>query len=400
MRKNRYIKRELEAKIKKLVKSFPAIVLTGPRQSGKSTTLRRLFGETHQYVTFDDPVGRAKCQEDPKLFLDNLEENVILDEIQYVPKILSYIKMAIDEDRKKTGRFIITGSQQFNLIKDLGDTLAGRAALLTLLPFNYLEIRNTVKTTNAENIFIRSCLRGSYPELMVSPKIDPSEWYAGYMQTYLERDVRGLHNVGNLSEFQRFIQLLAARCAQTINLSSYASDLGVAVNTIKNWLSILAASQIIFFLYPYYRNIGKRLIKSPKIYFNDCGLISYLTGLKTKEHILSGPLAGHLFENYVVSETNKILTGKGDVPRLYYIRTSKGEEIDLIIEKESRLYPYEIKLTKTPRRAMFAAIENLGSQIKGIDIAAGGLICLIKDKFPLTKNINAFNMIDYFKGIK
>ena len=403
MKKPSYVKRELEGKIAKYARTFPAVVLSGPRQSGKSTTLKRLFGSTHQYVTFDDPVIRQKCAEDPKLFLDNLKSHVVFDEIQYVPQILSYLKIAIDEDRQKYGRYIITGSQQYNLIKELGDTLAGRVGLLTLLPFSYGEIVRVSRLKKRffvpEKAFIYSCLNGCFPETIVRQGIDISGWYAGYLQTYLERDVRGLHNVGNLLDFQKFLQLLASRCSQTLNLSSFANDLGISVNTVKNWLSILSASQIIFLLSPYYRNIGKRVIKNPKIYFSDCGLITYLTGLKTKEHILNGPLAGALFENYVMSETYKAIANKGEVPKLFYLRTRKGMEIDLIMEKGLNLYPFEIKLTKSPKSGMVAAFENLYNTSLGIKIARGKLVCLIRDSLPLTDNAIAINMLDYFKEI-
>jgi len=403
MKKPSYIRRDLERKITKYARTFPAVVLSGPRQSGKSTTLKRLFGSTHQYVTFDDPVIRQKCAEDPKLFLDNLKSHVVFDEIQYVPQILSYLKIAIDEDRQKYGRYIITGSQQYNLIKELGDTLAGRVGLLTLLPFSYGEIisvsRLKKELSVPEKAFIYACLNGCFPETIVRKGIDISGWYASYLQTYLERDVRGLHNVGNLLDFQKFLQLLASRCSQALNLSSFANDLGIAVNTVKNWLSILSASQIIFLISPYYRNIGKRVIKNPKIYFSDCGLITYLTGLKTREHILNGPLAGALFENYVMSETYKTITNKGEVPKLFYLRTRKGMEIDLIMEKGSKLYPFEIKLTKSPKSGMVAAFETLRKTSLGIRVAGGKLVCLIRDSLPLTDNAVAINMIDYFTEI-
>lgn len=394
----KYLKRRLEKELAELARAFPAVVLSGPRQSGKSTTLKKLFAATHQYITFDDPVIRNKCVEDPKLFFDSLKGKVILDEIQYVPQILSYVKISIDENRNKKGRYIITGSQQFNLIKNLTETLAGRTAILNLYPLNCLEAYPGANI-DIQKIFTASCLRGSFPEIFIDHKINPVDWYGAYLQTYLERDVRGLHNVGNLNEFQRFLQLLAARCSQAVNLSSLANDLGVAVNTVKNWLSILRASQIIFFMYPYYRNIGKRIIKSPKVYFIDCGLVAHLTGLRSKEHIFNGPLAGALFENFVVSETYKIISAKGGLPRLDYLRTVGGEEIDLIIEADQILHPYEIKLTKSPRSAMIAPLENIISSARGAIFSKANLICLIKDSLPLTKSTKAVNAFDYFKAL-
>ena len=199
----------------------------------------------------------------------------------------------------KYGRYIIIGSQQFNLIKELGDTLAGRAGLLTMLPFDFGEMARIPRLKKifslSEKAFIYACLNGCFPEMAVRSDIKTHDWYSSYLQTYLDRDVRGLHNVGSLLEFQKFLQLLASRCSQVLNLSGFAADLGIAVNTVKNWLSILFASQIIFLVTPYYRNIGKRVIKNPKVYFIDCGLVAYLIGLKTREHIYHGPMAGALF---------------------------------------------------------------------------------------------------------
>ena len=269
--KDRYIHRRLEDVLKKLIKSFPAVALTGPRQSGKSTLLKNIFGGTYTIISFDDPITRERAISDPRLFIDGLREKIIFDEIQYVPQLLSYIKILIDHNCSKRGRFIITGSQQFHLIKNLGDTLAGRIALLNLLPFSIEEkrqipfLRNKLLDTQAN--FIHSSLRGSFPEIALHPEMESDAWYGSYIQTYLERDLRTIYNIGSLREFQQFLHLLATRCSQILNLSSFANDLGISVNTIKKWLSILEASHIIYILPPYYRNLGKRITKSPKIYF-------------------------------------------------------------------------------------------------------------------------------------
>lgn len=403
MSKPKYIKRLLEKKILKYAREFPIVVLSGPRQSGKSTTLKNLFSETHQYITFDNPLTRDKCKEDPKLFLDNLAQNVIFDEIQYVPELLSYLKILVDENRRKYGRFIITGSQQFSLIKNLGDTLAGRAGLLTLLPFNYLEEKNIIslrKTiNNSYKMFLFSCLKGSFPEIATRINLDSFDWYSSYLQTYLERDVRGLHNIGNIREFQRFLQLLASRSSCELNLSYFALELGVAVNTIKSWVSILSSSNIIFLLPPYSRNLGKRIVKNPKVYFVDCGLICFLTGIKTKEMIINGPISGQLFENYVISEIYKIFYSKGESPNLFFLRTHKGMEIDLIIEKGLKVFPIEIKLTKNPKKEMVSSIEKFYQIDKGIESGDGKLVCLSDENFNLTKKTTIEDPIKFFESL-
>lgn len=230
--------------------------------------------------------------------------------------------------------------------------------------------------------------------------MDSNVWYGSYLQTYLERDIRTTYNIGILREFQQFMRLLAGRSAQVLNLSSFANDLGVSVNTIKKWLSILEASRIIYVLPPYYRNLGKRVTKSPKIYFLDIGLVCYLTGLKTGEHVFNGPLSGALFENFVIQETVKYSFNKGIRPNLFYLRTHNNLEIDLIIEKNLQLYPFEIKLTKTPNLGMAGSIERFRKIFSKLKISNGKVISLTRDEIPLTKNVSAVNMNSYLEYVK
>ena len=404
MRKGKYIHRVIEKVLKDRVKHFPAVGLTGPRQSGKSTLLQNTFGKTHTIISFDDPAVRERAISDPKLLIENAGERIILDEIQYVPQILSYIKIAIDNNRLKRGRFIITGSQQFSLIKNLGDTLAGRIALLDLLPFNIEEKRRVPllrnRLSDTQRSFVHSCLRGSFPEITVHSDMNSNTWYGSYIQTYLERDIRTIHNVGILREFQQFLRLLAGRCSQILNLSSFANNLGVSVNTIKKWVSILEASRIIYILPPYYRNLGKRITKSPKIYFSDVGLICYLTGLKTEEHLLNGPLAGALFENFVMQETVKYFFHRGIRPNLFYLRTHNNVEIDLIIESNLQLYPFEIKLTKTPKISMAAPIERFRQLFPGLKVGAGRIVSLSEQDVPLTDSVSVLGIDSYLQCLK
>jgi predicted AAA+ superfamily ATPase len=329
---------------------------------------------------------------------------VIFDEIQYVPELLSYIKMLIDNDRNKRGRFILTGSQQFNLIKNLGDTLAGRIALLTLLPFSREEkmrvpfLKN--KLASGRQSFINACLRGSFPELSVRPKINFEAWYGGYLQTYLERDIRTIYNIGSLREFQRFLQLLAVRCGQILNLSSLGSELGIAVNTVKKWLSVLRASQVIYLLEPYYRNLGKRITKNPKIYFTDCGLVCYLAGIRDAKYLLNGPMSGSLFENYLIQETLKSYANKAEREDLFYLRTHNALEVDLVVEKNKQLFPFEIKLTASPNMQMAHPIERARKLFPRLNFMPGRIICLSEREYPLTPGASVQSLANYLAWLK
>ncbi len=243
----KYIHRHIEATVKNLINSFPSLAITGPRQSGKSTLLIHTLPD-YQYVTLDDPLIREQALSDPLFLLESIGDKAIIDEIQLAPQLLSYVKIKIDSNRNKRGRFIFTGSQQFTMIKNLGDSLAGRIALLELLPFSVQEKAAATSHLSILDGFVNACLRGSYPGLVTDPSLDASAWYGAYIQTYLERDIRSIYNVGNLRDFQRFLQLLAGRCGQVLNLSGFAVDIGASVPTIKSWLSMLEACRIIYLL--------------------------------------------------------------------------------------------------------------------------------------------------------
>jgi hypothetical protein len=337
---------------------------------------------------------------DPRFFFDSLKGKTILDEIQQAPDLLSYAKIKIDAHRDQKGLFIFTGSQQFHMIKNLGDSLAGRVALLDLLPLAVPEIQSARPFTTTEDLFVNACLTGSYPELIANPSINPSLWYASYIQTYLERDVRSLFNVVNLRDFQRFIQLLAIRCGQILKLTDFSNELGISVPTVKNWLSILEACRIIYLLHPYYNNPGKRIVKSPKIYFLDCGIACYLTGLKDRDHLLHGPMAGPMFENFCVQETVKFFFNHGKRPNLYYVRTNNDLEIDLLIETSiNSLIPVEIKLNKTPSSGMAKHLDRFRKTFSEFELAQGRLVSLADRSFPLTRETLAVSFQDYLRDL-
>jgi hypothetical protein len=366
----RYIKRTLEPIILRAVREFPTLMLTGPRQSGKTTLLKHLLAKSHRYVSLELPDIQAAATNDPRGFLELYPPPVIFDEIQYVPKLLPYIKEEVDSNRGLTGLYILTGSQNLLLAQGITESLAGRAAVLRLLPLTYREMRGEPQAllpwekerrSRKKGLVYQklweSFLRGGYPELVANPGRELNLWHASYMQTYLERDVRSLRQIGDLSQFQSFLRAVAARSAQLFNLSEVARDLGLAVNTIKAWLSVLEATFQIIVVRPYFSNLGKRLVKTPKVYFADTGTLCYLVGLRDPGHAVAGPMGGIIMETAVLNEVVRTLTHQGKEPQVYFWRTSAGTEVDLIVDNGVSLIPIEVKLSTTPSRSMAKGIE-------------------------------------------
>ncbi len=284
-----YIRRVIEPIVKNYLSLFPVVGPTGPRQSGKSAMLRRLLGGSYQYVSFDDSSNVDLFKSDPVRFMRLHSDKVIFGEVQKVPEIVNNIKLAVDAERGMYGKFVITGSSQFQFMKKISESLAGRIGLLSTLPFQYSKIPSKVRED--------SLYRGSYPEVVIRGYRNAKEWYASYIDTYLTRDVRDLAAIGDLYDFRRCLQPLAGRVSGILNMPDLARDVGVSVPTVKKWISVLDASYIIFLLQPFYKNLGKRIVKSPKLYFFDTGLISYLTGIDDKNHYEKSPLYGPMFEN-------------------------------------------------------------------------------------------------------
>lgn len=394
-----YIPRDIEARLMRLLTSSPCVAVTGPRQAGKSTLLRHCLPD-YAYVTLDDPFYREQAHSDPLLLLDSLGERAIIDEIQLAPQLLSYVKIRVDSRRGVKGQYLFTGSQQFGLIRNLSESLAGRIALLELLPMSVAEKRRHLTLADGVSLFHHAALTGSYPELVADDAVDLPSWYASYLQTYLERDIRNIYNIGDLRDFQRFVRLLAARCSQQLNMSDFSRDLGVSVPTVKSWLSILEASRVIYLLPPYYANLGKRIVKAPKVYFIDIGLACALAGVQNETHLFNGPMAGALFENFCIQETIKLFLAKGVQPPLYYLRTGSGLEVDLLIEPSAGLLlPVEIKLSKTPAPKQARTLTTFRESFAGLNPAPGLLLSLADESRPLTREVTAVTLDEYLKRI-
>ena len=374
-----YIRRSIEPVIKKAIREFPAVVLTGPRQSGKTTLLTHLFRDTFSYVSLEAPDVRMSAMEDPRGFLAGYPPPVIFDEVQHAPNLLPYIKEHIDSQRRVPGQYLLTGSQNLFLMEKVTESLAGRTAVLRLFPLSRREIdkkselelpwesgraRPAAAGYTQKKIW-ESLVRGFYPEIAADTNRDARLWQGGYVQTYLERDVRNIRQIGDLTQFQVFLRTLASRSAQLLNLTNLSNDIGVAVNTVKAWLSILEASYQVMILRPYHANIGKRLVKTPKVYFTDVGLLCHLTGLSDPRHAAAGPMGGAIMETAVLMEIVKTLIHRGMEPRVYFWRTAAGSEVDIVVEWEGRLVPLEVKLSSTPVPRMGETIRLFQNDMEG-----------------------------------
>ena len=334
------IKRTISEKILHYARQYPVVTLTGPRQSGKTTLCKALFPKK-KYLSLENIDIRDYAKTDPRSFLGGcLKEGAVIDEIQRVPELVSYIQEIVDT-KDKAGLFILTGSQNFHLLDTISQSLAGRTALAVLLPFSYSEIYSH-KAIPIDKVL----LTGFYPRIH-DKKLNPTEALSFYVSTYLERDIRALINVKDISKFEKFIKLCAGRAAQIINLSNLANDCGINHNTAKSWLGVLEASYVIFFARPHHANFGKRLIKAPKLYFTDCGLAAYLLDIQDAKHIAHHPLKGALFENFVVAELLKARTNHGKNSNIYFFRDNIGNEVDVLLENGVSVKPVEIKLGST-----------------------------------------------------
>jgi uncharacterized protein len=346
------IRRTAQKTLLRLAKGFPVVAITGPRQSGK-TTLAKMAFPKKPYLSFEDSDVRTAAESDPRGLLSSYPDGAILDEVQRVPQLFSYLQTKVDE-KIIPGMFVLTGSQQFGLVSGITQSLAGRVGLVQLLPFSTDELQSAKMLPDSLD---KLMIRGMYPPIY-DRKLKSSDWLAGYAMTYIERDARRLINVRNLSTFQKFIKMCAARTGQILNLSSLAVDCGVTHNTAAAWISILEASYLVHLLPPHYRNFNKRLIKAPKLYFLDIGLAAWLMGIYSVEQIRFHSHRGALFETLIVSELLKARFNQGTPSNLFYWRDSKGLEIDVVVEAADKLMAIEIKSGQTIASDFFGALKG------------------------------------------
>jgi len=383
---------------------FPVLLLTGPRQVGKTTLLRHLSGANRRYVTLDDLAARDLARRDPVLFLQKYPPPVLIDEIQYAPEVLTAIKLAVDRDRR-AGAFWLTGSQQFAVMKGITETLAGRVAILTLLGFTQreadgrpaalppflpdeaaLRARSTTAAALSLPDVYRRIWRGGMPALVTGQIRDRDLFYRSYVQTYLERDVRDLTQVGDLNAFGRFLRAVAARTAQMLNYSDLARDCSVSVNTARKWMSVLEGSFQVAILPAYHTNLSKRLYSTPKLHFLDTGLCAYLTEWSSPETLEAGAMSGAIFESFVFSEILKTWHNRGRRPAFHYYRDKDGREIDLLISYDGRLWPIEIKRAAWVRESDTSAFRTLAG--RGTKTGHGAVVCLGAERLPLNREVD------------
>jgi len=395
----KYIKREIEQELKSALLEFPAVALTGPRQAGKSTMLMKALGSCYGYVSLDSENERRQAKEDPAFFLSRMPERIIIDEIQYAPELLPEIKLAIDKEPKKAGRFILTGSQYFLMMRDFSETLAGRLFALRMPQLSLGEISEFTGQNNGRKLFEHACLRTTYPALTADMKRDRHRWYTGYLNTYIERDVRSLYNVGDTREFDIMIRMLSGVPGQILNMSKLASGSGVSVTTIKRWMSILEASGLIYILKPWHASVKKRFVKSPKIYFTDTGFICHLNGIRNAEDIYSHRLFGELFENYCVSEALKCFMNMGVPPDVYYYREDKGPEADFLINAGGKMHVFEFKAGMKAERKMADTAEALIVGRGGVEAVSGAVVTLNDSPMQLSDSVKSIGTAQMIKEI-
>ncbi len=387
-----WINRKSEATLQKMFGQFSAILVTGPRQSGKTSLLKTLYPAA-SYVTLDDRSAAAAANTTPAAFLSSFKEPVIFDEAQYAPELFRALKVKIDQHRNPS-RFLLTGSQVFAMMQGVSESLAGRCGILTLSSLSWTERKNSPNAGNVEDFLFL----GGFPELH-SGKVEREFWYASYVTTYLERDVRNILNVGDLGDFNRFLRAAALRTSQILSYSDLARDVGISPATAKKWLSVLVSSGQIFLIESYHRNRGKRLVKSPKLVFADTGLACYLMGFKSKQDLFSSPLAGAVWESFVTNQILRYYTTQGKRAPLWYWRTPYGQEVDLIIEEGGgMLTAIECKLSEHPTVKDCMGLRALESFYGKNSIVNSYIACRTSMKYKIQPNILAVDGSDWEKS--
>lgn len=374
--------RDITEELVRSAGEYPVVTILGPRQSGKTTLAQMTFPEK-PYLSLEDPDVRVAAESDPRGFLGQVKGSAILDEVQRLPALLSYVQGMVDKDRKR-GRFILTGSHQPQLHEAITQSLAGRTAMLTLWPFSLHELSRYKTAQDPFDLIVSGCFPRLHEEAL-----EPRRFFNSYLQTYVERDVRMLIQLRDLSQFQQFLTLLAGRVGQVINLASLSNDVGVSTTTIRNWLSVLKASFVVFELPPFFENVRKRVIKSPKIFFTDVGLAAFLLGIHTKEHAFRDPLRGNLYENLVIADIMKGAFNKGIKPEMFFFRDSHGNEVDLLIKEKGTLTPVEIKSAGTFAADFIKGLERF-QMLKIKRVATGAVLYNGEQQFNV-RGVRIFN---------
>jgi len=375
-----WIERQLSETLRKAFAQFPAVVLTGARQAGKTSLVRHLFPKA-DYVTFDIPRDAETARLDPQGFLAQHREPLIIDEVQYVPAILRHLKVIVDRDRRP-GRFVLTGSQDVSVMQGVTESLAGRCAVLSLSTLSLAEVFGETTLEQADSF----CWRGGFPELWQRPDLDRNLWLGSYLATYLERDVRNILNVGSLRDFDRFLRAAAVRVGQLLSFAELARDVGIAPNTAKGWTSILEASRQIFLLEPYHRSVGTRLIKTPKLYFADPGLLTYLLGFPDWSAVTQHATWGAIWENLVIGEVWKHFLNRGQRPPCWFWRTVQGDEIDLLIERgPEQFLAIECKVAGDVEPRSLKRFAMLEKAYGPTALKKGAVVCRTAAPYPLAE---------------
>ncbi|MCL2864754.1 MAG: ATP-binding protein [Lachnospiraceae bacterium] len=400
-----YIPRHIEKVVERMSKRKAVLVLTGARQVGKSTMFQEVYTD-YNYVTLNRPLVRESAKDNPSLFFEVNKPPVIVDEIQKTAELFDYIKDIVDENKEK-GQFFLTGSQSFTLMKNVSDSLAGRAGIIKLLGLSFREfnlncydkpfipiVKHMEEVEQSKinldyHVVISFIHKGFFPELYETESnlYDWADYYSSYFQTYIEKDIKDILNIRDESAFIKFVKAVASLTGEVLNLTKIAEVCGKDVKTVKSWLSILESSGLVYLLEPYYNNLNKRMVKAPKLYFLDTGLACWLLGWNTPEQMVNGAMWGHIFETYVFVEILKTYYNDGIVrPPLYYYRDIDKNEIDLVIEQNGTLYPIEIKTTSDPKKSMIKAFGKLAN-IPGMKVGTGAVVCLAKERLPLMEHV-------------
>jgi predicted AAA+ superfamily ATPase len=395
-----YYIRDITDRLKELASTFNVVIVTGARQTGKTTLLKEVF-PNYEYISLDLPSVAEQAEKQPQDFFSRHSEYLIIDEVQYAPSLFRHIKYLVDEDRQKKGRYILSGSQKFNLMKEVSESLAGRCAVLNLETFSFSEIKSHNRFKSVLD-YQTMLMKGGFPELWENRDLKRQDFFYSYLSTYLERDVRQLLGIASLRDFERFIRLCASRNAQLLNKTELAKDVGVSATTINNWLSVMEASNQIVLLEPYYENLGKRIIKTPKLYFCDTGLLTYLLGLQS---LSKTPFTGMIWETFIFSELRKYLHKATSGSSLWFYRDKNGTEVDFVIIQGAEVTLFECKWSELPVKQDAAGLLKVGSYFKEkkpipFEVKQNFIVCRTETPFPIAHDVTAINGFNLAEDMK